>query len=112
MLPTPGHTLGSITLLATVDKRRVAFSGDLIFAPGKIVNLYDTQVNYGGSEGIDLGIFSLSRLREQKPELLLPSHGEPMPDPEVPYATLFRASPTTIAFKQATLRRKRDCRRR
>ena len=82
ILPTPGHTLGSISLLATVDGRRTAFTGDLIFAPGKIVNLYDTQVNYGGSEGIDLGIFSLSRLRELKPAMLLPSHGKPMPDPD------------------------------
>lgn len=82
VLPTPGHTLGSITLLAAVDGRRVAFSGDLMYAPGKIFNLYDTQVNYGGSEGIDLSIYSLAQLREQKPEWLCPSHGEPLRDPD------------------------------
>jgi glyoxylase-like metal-dependent hydrolase (beta-lactamase superfamily II) len=82
ILPTPGHTLGSITLLAAIDGRKVAFSGDLMYAPGKIQTLYDTQVNYGGSEGIDLGIYSLARLAEQKPALLCPSHGEPLPDPE------------------------------
>ena len=53
-----------------------------MYAPGKIQNLYDTQINYGGSEGIDLGIYSLARLREQKPALLCPSHGEPLPDPD------------------------------
>ena len=82
VLPTPGHTLGSITLLANVDGKQVAFSGDLMYAPGKIQNLYDTQVNYGGAEGIDLGIYSLARLREQKPELLCPSHGEPIANPD------------------------------
>ena len=82
VLPTPGHTLGSITLLATIDGRKVAFSGDLMYAPGKILNLYDTQINYGGSEGIDLGIYSLAQLREHKPELLCPSHGEPLRDPD------------------------------
>lgn len=82
VLPTPGHTLGAITLLAEIDGKKVAFSGDLMYAPGKIVNLYDTQVNYGGAEGIDLGIYSLARLVEQKPALLCPSHGEPLPDPE------------------------------
>jgi glyoxylase-like metal-dependent hydrolase (beta-lactamase superfamily II) len=82
VLPTPGHTLGSITLIATIDGKRVAFSGGLMYAPGKIQNLYDTQINYGGAEGVDLGIYSLSRLREQKPELLCPSHGQPLPDPE------------------------------
>ena len=82
ILPTPGHTVGSITLIGTIDGKRVAFSGDLIMAPGKIQTLYDTQLQYGGSEGIDLGIYSLARLREQKPELLCPSHGEPMNSPD------------------------------
>ena len=82
ILPTPGHTLGSITLVATVDGRKAAFSGDLMLAPGKLLNLFDTQVNYGGSEGVDLGIYSLGRLREQKPVLLAPSHGEPLNDPD------------------------------
>ena len=87
VLPSPGHTLGSITLVATIDGRRVAFSGDLMHSPGKLQNLYDTQVNYGGSEGIDLGIYSLARLREMKPELLCPSHGDPLPSPDSGIAT-------------------------
>ncbi len=82
VLPTPGHTLGSVTLLTDVDGRRVAFSGDLMHSPGKIVNLWDTQINYGGAEGVDLGTYSLARLRERKPALLCPSHGEPLPDPD------------------------------
>jgi len=64
----------------------MAFSGDLMYAAGKIHTLYDTQVNYGGSEGIDLGIFSLCRLREQKPEMLCPSHGEVIADPDLAMA--------------------------
>ncbi len=82
VLPTPGHTLGSLSLLATVDGKKVAFTGDLMYAPGKIQNLYDTQINYGGSEGVDLGIYSLARLREMKPEMVCPSHGDPLPDPD------------------------------
>ncbi len=82
VMPTPGHTLGSITLCATMDGKKVAFTGDLIYSPGKIQNLYDTQVNYGGSEGIDMGIYSLERLREWKPEMLCPSHGEAMAEPD------------------------------
>ncbi|MDX2154844.1 MAG: MBL fold metallo-hydrolase [Bryobacteraceae bacterium] len=82
VLPTPGHTLGSITLLASIDGKRAAFSGDLMCQPGKILNLYDTQVNYGGAEGINFGHFSLARLREQRPALLCPSHGDPLRDPD------------------------------
>jgi glyoxylase-like metal-dependent hydrolase (beta-lactamase superfamily II) len=82
ILPTPGHTLGSITLLASIDGKRVAFSGDLMYSPGKIVTLYDTQVTYNGEEGVDLGIYSLNQLVEQKPELLCPSHGDVLADPQ------------------------------
>jgi glyoxylase-like metal-dependent hydrolase (beta-lactamase superfamily II) len=82
VLPTPGHTLGSVTLLTEVDDKRTAFTGDLMHSPGKVLNLWDTQVNYGGAEGIDLGAYSLERLREQKPALLCPSHGGPIPDPD------------------------------
>ncbi len=81
VLPAPGHTLGSIALIVTVDNRRVAFTGDLMYASGKIQTLYDTQINYGGAEGVDLGIYSLGRLAEQKPAMLCPSHGEPIADP-------------------------------
>jgi glyoxylase-like metal-dependent hydrolase (beta-lactamase superfamily II) len=90
VLPAPGHTLGSVALLGTVDGKRVAFSGDLIYAPGKIYTLHDTQVNYGGAEGVDLGIYSLARLRERKPELLAPSHGGPIADPDPAIAETMR----------------------
>ena len=82
VLPTPGHTLGSATLLVDVDGSRTAFTGDLMHSAGKLVNLWDTQVNYGGSEGIDLGAYSLGQLRAQKASLLCPSHGDPIRDPD------------------------------
>jgi len=75
ILPTPGHTIGSITLLTNVDSKRVAFSGDLMHSAGKIVDLYDTQITYGGAEGIDLGLYSLAALRDQRPAMICPSHG-------------------------------------
>jgi hypothetical protein len=39
VLPTPGHTLGSVSLIMDVDGKRTAFSGDLMHSPGKLVNL-------------------------------------------------------------------------
>jgi glyoxylase-like metal-dependent hydrolase (beta-lactamase superfamily II) len=79
--PTPGHTIGSVSLLGMVDGKKVAFTGDLIHSPGKVVNLYQLQYSYGTVEGIDFAIYSMSKLREQDPELLCPSHGEPFPHP-------------------------------
>lgn len=88
--PTPGHTLGSVSLLSTVDGKKVAFTGDLIQAPGKVVNLYELQYSYGSTDGVDYAIYSLTRLREQGPELVCPSHGEPFNSPAAGIDDLIR----------------------
>jgi glyoxylase-like metal-dependent hydrolase (beta-lactamase superfamily II) len=75
--PSPGHTLGSVCLIGVVDGKKVAFTGDLIHSPGKVVNLYELQYQYGSADGVDCAIFSLARIREQGAELICPSHGEP-----------------------------------
>ncbi len=67
ILPSPGHMFGSVSLIMEAGGRKVAFSGDLFHSAEKILDLWDTQVNSSGAEGIYLGAFSLSRLREQKP---------------------------------------------
>jgi len=81
VIPTPGHTIGSITLLAEVDQQKAAFSGDLIYSPGKVWTLSAIQWSYNGAEGGLASILSLLDLRDREPELLLPSHGDPMPKP-------------------------------
>ncbi len=78
ILPTPGHSYGSITLLAEVDGRRVAFTGDLLYAAGKVVTLHDLQYNYGAADGVEFALLSLKNLARRAPALLCPSHGEPM----------------------------------
>ena len=80
-IPTPGHTIGSVSYLATVDGRRVAFTGDLIYAPGKVWSLAATMWSYNEMPGLASTILSLLALRDEAPDLLLPSHGEPIQDP-------------------------------
>jgi glyoxylase-like metal-dependent hydrolase (beta-lactamase superfamily II) len=80
--PTPGHTLGAVSLIGMVDGKKTAFTGDLIHSPGKVVNLYELQYNYGSTDGVDFAIFSLTRLRELGSELVCPSHGEPFANPQ------------------------------
>jgi glyoxylase-like metal-dependent hydrolase (beta-lactamase superfamily II) len=82
IFPTPGHTIGSVSLVGQIDGRKVVFSGDLIHSPGKVVNLYELQYYYGGSDGVDCAVFSLARLRELGSELVCPSHGEPFSNPD------------------------------
>ncbi len=82
VLPTPGHTPGSISLLLDIDGQLVAFTGDLIAGPGKVWSLAALQWSYcGGSEGAAASIASLSDLQEKNPHLLLPSHGDPICEP-------------------------------
>ena len=59
----------------------MAFTGDLIHSPGKVINLYDLQYQYAASDGVDCAIWSLTKLPELGVELVCPSHGEPMNNP-------------------------------
>jgi glyoxylase-like metal-dependent hydrolase (beta-lactamase superfamily II) len=80
-VPTPGHTVGSVTYFVEVDGRRLAFTGDLIYGEGKVWSLAATQWTYSELEGQRATHLSLSVVREREPDLLLPSHGEPIADP-------------------------------
>ncbi len=82
VLPTPGHTRGSITLVGDVDGERVAFSGDLISGPGNVWRIHDLQWAYMATDGLNACISSLNALRRADLNRLLPSHGNPMGRPE------------------------------
>lgn len=81
VIPTPGHTTGSLTLLGEHGGKRLAFTGDLIAGPGKLWSLAATQWSYNGAEGVAATLASLLDLRDREPEYLLPSHGEAMNEP-------------------------------
>ncbi|HEV7743329.1 MAG TPA: MBL fold metallo-hydrolase [Pseudolysinimonas sp.] len=77
-IPTPGHTIGSVSYLFGRDERRLAFTGDLIYAPGKVWSLAATQWSYTATEGPAMLVLSCYLLADEDPELLLPSHGRPI----------------------------------
>jgi glyoxylase-like metal-dependent hydrolase (beta-lactamase superfamily II) len=80
-VPTPGHTPGSVSYLVDVDGRRLAFTGDLITAPGKVWSLAATQWTYTGIEGLGATILSGLDLLDRSPDRLLPAHGDPIDEP-------------------------------
>jgi glyoxylase-like metal-dependent hydrolase (beta-lactamase superfamily II) len=82
-VPTPGHTMGSVSYLLERADAVVAFTGDLIYAPGKVWSLAATQWSYTENEGPAMATLSCYLLVEENPTLLLPSHGSPMPDARV-----------------------------
>jgi glyoxylase-like metal-dependent hydrolase (beta-lactamase superfamily II) len=81
VLPTPGHTIGSVSFLTQVGGDRVAFTGDLIAAPGKVWSLAATQWTYNGVEGVGATWRSALDIRDRAPEIILPSHGEVIDEP-------------------------------
>jgi glyoxylase-like metal-dependent hydrolase (beta-lactamase superfamily II) len=80
-IPTPGHTQGSLSYVVQRGDRRLAFTGDLIAAPGKMWSLAATQWTYTGIEGLGATILSGLDILDQRPDVLLPAHGDPIEDP-------------------------------
>ncbi len=75
VLPAKGHTFGSSALLARIDGRLVAFTGDLMAAGGKLYQLHAVEYTYGSMEGILFTLQSIQALHKRRPDLCLPSHG-------------------------------------
>ncbi|MBI85155.1 MAG: hypothetical protein CMJ81_18325 [Planctomycetaceae bacterium] len=78
ILPAKGHTLGSSALIVTIDGRRIAFTGDLMAAGGKLYQLHAMEYHYGSMEGILFTLQSIQALGKQRIEAGYPSHGEPI----------------------------------
>lgn len=82
VIPTPGHTVGSISLMAEIDGQRQVFCGDLIAGEGKVWSLAALQWTYQHMEGAPASILSLLELKKRFLNRLLPSHGEVINEPE------------------------------
>jgi glyoxylase-like metal-dependent hydrolase (beta-lactamase superfamily II) len=69
VVPTPGHTQGSISLLTEVDGLMVAFTGDLVASAGRLWQVHALQWQYGGGWGDAAGIqataLSLAEVMDQ-----------------------------------------------
>ncbi len=78
VLPTPGVTLGAVSLLCKSEDQKVAFCGEVIHSPGKIARIAPLQYNYNDLPGAVNLIYSLRLLKEAKPDLLAPSLGAPI----------------------------------
>lgn len=96
VIPTPGPTDGSVSFVVEIDGRTIAFTGDLIYGPGQILNLYMLQKRFPGMTGDYWGfggaasdlLKSLDVILSNKPAILVPAHGVVMHDPTNAVATL------------------------
>ncbi|MFE4720652.1 MBL fold metallo-hydrolase [Streptomyces sp. NPDC056728] len=107
-LPLPGHTVGSVGYLVEIDGRRLALTGDLIHGEGRLWSLAATQWAYtgfhpnAGVEGVASTVLSCLQLLDHAPDLLLPSHGEPVADPPQAVARLRSRLQGLIDMRRAT----------
>jgi len=91
VMGTPGYTREGITYLTEIGGKKIAFSGDLILKGGQIPDLYSFQeaipeAKIGGYHGYGgrLGqlVKSLEKLAAEKPDVIVPLHGDPIFDPQ------------------------------
>jgi glyoxylase-like metal-dependent hydrolase (beta-lactamase superfamily II) len=89
IVPTPGPTDGSVSYLVDIDGQKIAFTGDLIYGPGKLWNFYMLQKRFPGMRGDYWGfggaspelMASLDEVLSHHPTLLAPLHGVVMKHP-------------------------------
>ncbi len=98
ILPGKGHTLGSITLLVSIDGCLIGFTGDLMTMGGHLYQLHAMEYTYGDMIGVIFTLQSIQALRDclngdivagrswknsdfEKAPLFLPSHGDPIEKP-------------------------------
>jgi glyoxylase-like metal-dependent hydrolase (beta-lactamase superfamily II) len=91
VLNTPGYTRGSVSYVASIDDRKIAFTGDLIYGDGKIFDLYSFQdaiseANIRGYHGyggrLAALVASLQKIAEQDPALIIPARGPVIREPQ------------------------------
>ena len=75
IVPAKGHTMGSIALVAEIDGKKIAFTGDLIYEGGKLYQLHAMEYSYGDMIGLLFTHQSIRKLAFKAPNLCLPSHG-------------------------------------
>ena len=88
VVPTPGHTKGSVSYVVEVDGVKWSFCGDLVHSEGRVWTLHDLQWTYLGYEGVVTAAHSARALRRLRLDRLGPSHGPVADDPERTLAAL------------------------
>jgi glyoxylase-like metal-dependent hydrolase (beta-lactamase superfamily II) len=91
VLETPGYTRKSVTYLFEIDGKRLAATGDLIWGDGQLHDLFSLQdaipeANVRGYHGYAARaadvINSLRALQQTQPDILLPSRGPVITNPD------------------------------
>lgn len=92
VVDTPGFTRGAVSYVATIDGKKFAFTGDLIYGDGQLLDLYSFQEaipeaqirGYHGYAGrLAQLVSSLQKIAALKPDLIVPARGPLIEKPQV-----------------------------
>ena len=75
ILPTPGVTLGAVSLLARIGGRKILFGGELIHSPGKLYRVAPLQYGYNNLPGAVNLRYAIGVARRARPDVIAPSTG-------------------------------------
>ena len=91
VLDTPGYTRGAVSYLMELDGQRIAFTGDLLYGDGKILDLYSFQdaipelemmAYHGYAARLSELIASLRRIAAEQPTMIVPARGPVVRNPQ------------------------------
>ena len=111
VLDTPGATMGAVSYLVDVGGKTFCFSGDALYGPGQIWDIYSLQKGYDYGVGDYHGFLgnrrllipSLKKLGSCGASALIPSHGSVINNPlEATELTIERISKVWLNFSSIT----------
>lgn len=91
VLDTPGYSPGAVSYLLETGGKRIAFTGDLIYGDGQLLDLYSlqeaipetkTRGYHGYAARSGALIASLSRIAAAKPDVIIPARGPVIFNPQ------------------------------
>ena len=90
VVDTPGFTRGAVTYIVELGRKRIAFTGDLLYEGGRILDLYslqdsieetETRGYHGYAARAADALKSLERLRSEDLDIIVPARGPVIFDP-------------------------------
>jgi len=91
VLETPGYTRGSVSYVTELDGKKIAFTGDLIYGDGRILDLYSFQDSipeaqirgyHGYGSRLAGLVSSLRKVAGEKPDVIVPARGPVISKPQ------------------------------
>jgi glyoxylase-like metal-dependent hydrolase (beta-lactamase superfamily II) len=76
VIAVPGHIDHQLAFFVDIGDERVCLCGDAFHAPGKMWEAYHLETDHYTGAGVRSAMESLRKIKQQRPTVLCPSHGD------------------------------------